>query len=67
MERYPLPITPIPISKGCSRRKRPEIKFRDISDSIFIAIQKRETVTLEVKKPTEQSGGMNMNDIFGED
>ena len=53
--------------EGVFEEDTTEIKFRDISDSIFIAIQKRETVTLEVKKPTEQSGGMNMNDIFGED
>lgn len=52
---------------GVFEEKLVKIEFRNISDSVFIAIQKTFTVTLDVEKPNESSGGMNMNDIFGED
>ena len=42
------------------------IEFRNISDSVFIAIQKKVPVTFHVSKPDSANGGMNMGDLFGD-
>lgn len=42
------------------------IELRNISDSVFIAIQKKVTVTIHVGKPQQSSGGPSMGDLFGE-
>lgn len=42
------------------------IEFRNISDSVFVAIQKKTVLTLHVEKPEGSSGGMSMGDLFGE-
>lgn len=42
------------------------IEFRNISDSVFVAVQKKTTITLHVGKPDGSSGGMNMGDLFGD-
>lgn len=58
---YPYTIIP-----GVFEESDVEIEFRNISDSVFIAIQKRERITFHVYEPEEESGGMDMGDIFGE-
>lgn len=42
------------------------IEFRNISDSVFIAIQKKTDVTIHVEKPRDGSSGPSMGDLFGE-
>ncbi|MBE6974618.1 MAG: hypothetical protein E7436_03910 [Ruminococcaceae bacterium] len=58
---YPYTIIP-----GVFEEGDVEIEFRNISDSVFIAIQKRERIVFHVYEPEEESGGMNMGDLFGE-
>ena len=41
------------------------IVFRNISDSVFIAIQKKVSITFHVGVP-DGSGGMKMEDFFGD-
>ena len=42
-----------------------DIEFRNISDSVFIAVQKKKVITLEIKKPNRSGiGGMCMEDLF---
>ena len=44
-----------------------DIEFRNISDSVFIAVQKKKVITLEIKKPSSSgSGGMSMEDLFAD-
>ena len=57
---------PYSYMKGVFDESVVEIEFRNISDSVFVAIQKTLTISLDVKKPTESSNNMSMNDIFGE-
>ncbi len=40
------------------------IEFRNISDSVFVAVQKRKAITFRVEKPDSSGGGMNMGDLF---
>jgi len=42
------------------------IEFRNISDSVFVAVQKKQAITFHVAKPEGSSGGMNMGDLFGD-
>lgn len=42
------------------------IVFRDISDSVFIAIQKKVSFSFHVDVPDGSSNGMKMNDLFGD-
>lgn len=56
------PYTVIP---GVFDESDVEIEFRNISDSVFVAIQKRESVVFHVYEAEEESGGMNMDDLFG--
>lgn len=57
---------PYTYMKGVFDESDVQIVFRNISDSVFIAVQKPLTVTLHVKKPDGSSGGMSMGDLFGE-
>ncbi len=41
------------------------IEFRNVSDSVFVAIQKRETINFHVGKPESTSTGGTMGDLFG--
>lgn len=50
---------------GVFEESKVDIEFRNISDSVFIAVQKKKVVTLEIKKPSSSSnGGMSMEDLF---
>lgn len=53
--------------KGVQEEGDVSIKFKDVSDSILVAIQQAEDVVLEIKKPERVTESKhNMNDIFGE-
>lgn len=58
---YPYTIIP-----GVFEESDVEIEFRNISDSVFIAIQKRQRIVLHVYEPETENGGMNMGDLFGD-
>ena len=53
--------------KGVQEEGDVSIQFRDVSDSILVAVQQVKDVVLEIKKPEQVNGSKhNMNDIFGE-
>ncbi|THF84100.1 hypothetical protein [Cohnella fermenti] len=53
--------------KGIQEEGRVRIRFKDVSDSIFVAIQQPKDVELNVLKPEQATESKhNMNDIFGE-
>lgn len=58
---YPYTIIP-----GVFEESDVVIEFRNISDSVFIAIQKKISVVLHVREPDQDDSGMNMGDLFGE-
>lgn len=44
-----------------------ELEFRDVSDSVIVAIQQPETISLMINKPDKVTESkFNMNDMFGE-
>lgn len=53
--------------KGLTEESDVQLEIRDISDSVFIAIQKPLLVTLHVQKPDNTGAGGTMSDIFGDD
>lgn len=58
---------PYAYMQGVQEAGKVAIQFRDISDSIFVAIQQPMEVELDVQKPDRLIGSKhNMNDMFGE-
>lgn len=52
--------------KGINEESQVTLRFKDVSDSILIAVQKPQDVALDVKKPDASSDGLTIDDIFKE-